>query len=114
MISNQLKNLRKRKKMSQNALAEKLFVSQQAVAKWEKNISTPNPDMLIKIAEVFDVTVDYLLGLSDEKKSPASVPPSESAQMLRELCGNLTPEYQDELLRYGQYLLTQQRSQSDP
>lgn len=112
MLSNQLKNLRKREKMSQNALAEKLFVSQQAVAKWEKNISTPNPDMLIKIAEIFDVTVDDLLGITDEKKSPAEVPASEGLKKeLSDIMDDLDHEGQKALFQYAQFLAEKKREQ---
>lgn len=112
MLSNQLKNLRKREKMSQNALAEKLFVSQQAVAKWEKNISTPNPDMLIKIAEVFNVSVDDLLGLSDEKKSPANIPASEGLKKeLSDIMDDLDQEGQKAVFQYAQFLVEKRREQ---
>lgn len=108
-----IKQLREEKKLSQKRLAEQLKVAQNTISSWEHGKREPDTETIKALTEIFDVTADYLLGLSDEKKSPASVPSSESAQMLLELCGNLTPEYQDELLRYGQYLLTQQRSQSD-
>lgn len=62
LLSEQLKFLRKRDKLSQKELAEKLFVSQQAVGKWEKDTSTPNPEMLAKIADIFGVSIDFLIG----------------------------------------------------
>ena len=48
--------------MSQRELAQKLFVSQQAVAKWERGDATPNPETVVKIAEIFEVSTDELLG----------------------------------------------------
>ncbi len=62
MFSEQLKHLRNNMDISQKKLAERLFVSQQTVAKWETDRATPNPDMLLKIAEFFDVSVDRLVG----------------------------------------------------
>lgn len=64
IFADKLKMLRKKNKISQEALAKSLCVSQQAVAKWEnsKIASIPNYDTLTKIAEIFNVTVDYLLG----------------------------------------------------
>lgn len=70
MFSQRLKELRKSIDITQVALAKKLFVSQQAVAKWEVGTATPNPDMLNNIASFFNVTTDYLLGRTD-KKTPA-------------------------------------------
>lgn len=65
MFCNRLKDLREEAKISQSYLAKQLYVSQQTVAKWELNKTTPNPDMLIKIADYFDVTVDYLIGRNE-------------------------------------------------
>lgn len=62
MFNESLKEIRTQSGMSQKALAEKLFVSQQTVAKWETGKATPNPDMVVKLAEIFHVTTDELLG----------------------------------------------------
>ena len=62
MLPKRLKELRTAAKMSQKELAKKLFMSQQAIAKWETGAATPNPETLVKIAELFGVTVDQLLG----------------------------------------------------
>ena len=53
---------RKEKGLSQEKVAEYMSVSRQAVTKWENNISRPSSDNLIKLAELFDVSVDALLG----------------------------------------------------
>lgn len=68
MLSEQLQTIRKRAGISQKALAEKLYVSQQAVGKWERNESTPNPETIAKIAEIFGVTTDYLIGRDEAPK----------------------------------------------
>ncbi len=62
MLSENIKNLRKEKGMSQEELAAKLNVVRQTVSKWEQNLSVPDSEMLISIAEVFDVSVSQLLG----------------------------------------------------
>lgn len=106
MLSEQLKILRKRDKLSQKALAEKLFVSQQAIAKWEKDSATPNPEMLAKISDVFQVSVDYLLGVSDKKNTPTSDDVSESpeAKHLREIVESLPPADQQRVLEFAKNL----------
>lgn len=53
---------RKEKGLSQEKLAEYMGVSRQAVTKWESNVSKPSSGNLIKLAELFDVSVDILLG----------------------------------------------------
>ena len=65
MISDKLKELRKRKNLSQEELALQLNVVRQTVSKWEKGISVPDAEMLISISMALDVTVNELL---DEKK----------------------------------------------
>lgn len=78
MLAERLKFLRSRKSMSQADLAQVLKVAQQTVASWEKGKSSPNYDILLKIADYFHVTTDELLG----RKIPAStveVQPSNTA-----------------------------------
>ena len=73
MFSRRLKELRASAGLSQKALASKLFVSQQAVARWETDKATPNPETLAKLSEIFDVSADYLLGRElSQNVSPAS------------------------------------------
>ena len=62
MFSAQLRKYRIATGLSQKELAGKLFVSQQAVARWETDKATPNPETLVKLAEIFGVTTDELLG----------------------------------------------------
>lgn len=64
MLEENMKVLRKLNNISQKELATKLFVTPQAVSKWERGESTPNPDALIKMADIFGVSIDYLLGAS--------------------------------------------------
>lgn len=71
MFGERLKQLRKEKKVSQKTLADTLFISQQAIAKWESDKSSPNPETVRKIAEYFNVSTDYLLEVdSENKKAP--------------------------------------------
>lgn len=53
--------LRKEKNLTQKDLAEKLYVSDKTVSKWERGISMPNVVLLIPIADVLDITVTELL-----------------------------------------------------
>ena len=57
--------LRKEKGVSQATLAKALDVSFSVVCYWETDRSEPTAPNLVKIADFFDVTVDYLLGRSD-------------------------------------------------
>lgn len=60
-LSEKIFKLRKTNGLSQDELAEKLNVSRQAISKWETDQATPELDKIVKLAELFNVTTDYLL-----------------------------------------------------
>lgn len=62
MLKDNIKSLRKRKGLSQEELAIKLNVVRQTISKWEQGLSVPDSEMLIKISEIFEVSVSTLLG----------------------------------------------------
>lgn len=61
MLGENIYNLRKNRKISQEEFAEILNTSRQAVSKWERNEAKPDIDKLILIAKLFNVSIDYLL-----------------------------------------------------
>lgn len=70
MFSTQLKKYRKNNGYTQKQLAEVVGVTQQAVAKWETDKASPDPEMLQKISSILNVTVDSLLnGATPKDKS---------------------------------------------
>ncbi len=62
-----LKSLRTDASMTQAELAKKLNVTKSVVSYYELQERTPSPDVLIKIANIFHVTTDYLLGIEQRK-----------------------------------------------
>ncbi len=60
-----IKDLRTNAGLSQMQLAKKINVSQSAVAKWELGKTEPTASAIIALAEFFDETTDYILGLTD-------------------------------------------------
>ncbi|MCI8799918.1 MAG: helix-turn-helix transcriptional regulator [Lachnospiraceae bacterium] len=68
-LAENLMYYRKKKGLSQEKVSEYLDVSRQAVTKWEANTSRPTSDNLIKLAQLFEVDVDTLLGNGDREKS---------------------------------------------
>ncbi|MDO4303517.1 MAG: helix-turn-helix domain-containing protein [Bacillota bacterium] len=69
-IANRLVNLRKANNLSQEALAEKLGISRQAVSKWERAEASPDTDNLILLARLYGVSLDELLKTEDEIPRP--------------------------------------------
>ncbi len=78
MLGETIAALRKKQGMSQQTLAEQLYVTRQTISKWEKNISVPDADALIRLADALDVPVQTLLGQPDV--APAE--PSDLAEAL--------------------------------
>lgn len=68
MLSENLKTIRKQKGLSQEELAIRLNVVRQTISKWEKGISVPDSDMLIRLAEILEVNVGDLLGKKIEEE----------------------------------------------
>lgn len=67
-----LKNLRKRRGMTQNELGAKVGLSKAVVSKYENGMGYPSFDVLVRIAQFFDVTTDYLLGVTKGKNVDVS------------------------------------------
>ncbi len=68
MLCEKIKQLRKSHGKSQVEIANELSVTKQTVSNWENNNIQPSVDMLVKIADCFSVSTDYLLE-RDEKKT---------------------------------------------
>lgn len=74
MLSENLYNLRKLHKLSQEQVAERLGVSRQAVAKWETGETAPDIHNCVALAQLYDVSVDELVS-HDSATSGMMVPP---------------------------------------
>lgn len=79
-IANRLVNLRKTNNLSQEALAEKLGISRQAVSKWERAEASPDTDNLILLARLYGVSLDELLKTEDEIPAAEFREEKENAQ----------------------------------
>ena len=64
-IGSKITELRKQHKMKQNELADTLFVTHQAVSKWENGKSIPSIEILYDLTKIFKVSIDYLLDDSE-------------------------------------------------
>lgn len=66
MISESIRKLRKDFNISQVELAKQLGVTKQCVSNWENDNILPSVDMVVKISKFFNVSTDYLLGLTND------------------------------------------------
>jgi len=73
IIGENIAELRKRKNLTQQELADILIYSDKSISKWERGESTPDIEVLLKIAELFEVSINYLLETHDEKEKEARI-----------------------------------------
>lgn len=66
-LNENIRNLRLARNLSQVDLAKALGVTKQSVSNWENNNILPSIDMLIRLAQFFSVSTDYMLGLDQAK-----------------------------------------------
>ncbi len=70
-----LANLRRENNLTQNDIADRLNISAQAVSKWENDLTSPDIDTLVKLSDIFNITLDELLG--KQKNEPVYQPEGE-------------------------------------
>jgi transcriptional regulator with XRE-family HTH domain len=100
LLGYRLRELRKDRDLSQAQLAKQLNVSVYTISSYECEKTVPSDDIKLKIAKMFDVSLDYLLGLVDKPYSykrrvfPISLPRQVSEDDLRKI-----QEYADMVVR---------------
>lgn len=95
MFPQRLRLCRKQKGMSLKQLADVFGMSHSTLSKYESGTRRPDPDMLIKLAEYFAVSTDYLLGVSDTPYG---------SLLAVNVGGDLPPQAQRELESFIGYL----------
>ena len=88
-----LLELRKKKHLTQDELAEKLFVTRQAVSRWEAGETTPNVETLKLLSKLFDVSINTLLGMPRQLICQCCGMPLEDNSMSKESDGSFNEEY---------------------
>ena len=81
MLGETIVTLRKKQALSQQQLADRMHVVRQTVSKWEKNLSVPDADALVRLADALDVSVAELLGQPVKEETA----PAESAVVLAQI-----------------------------
>lgn len=85
MVAERIKNLRMSNDMTQTDLAKKLNITRSSVNAWEMGISTPSTTYIVELAQLFHVSTDYLLGLSDSATLDISHLNEREIQLVYEL-----------------------------
>ena len=92
-FGDKLRALRMEKKLTQNDLAARLGIVGASVSSYEKNKQYPSVEVLIQLCQTFDVSADYLLGLSDDKNFNTSTLTEEQLQIVLRLINEFEQSY---------------------
>ena len=85
--------LRTKNKLSQEELAEKVYVTRQAVSRWENGETIPNTDTLQQLSLLFDVSINTLLGSPQQLICQCCGMPLEDSFLSKELDGTYNESY---------------------
>ena len=99
-----IRELRTKKGLSQDELAEKVFVTRQAVSRWENGETTPNTETLKLLSKLFDVSINTLLGSPRQLICQCCGMPLEDASISKEPDGFFNEEYCKWCYADGEYL----------
>ena len=101
-----LLKLRTERGLSQDALAEKLFVTRQAVSRWERGDTLPNPETLKLLSKLYDVSINTLLGSPRTLICQCCGMPLEDATTSHEPNGDFNEDYCKWCYSGGQFKYT--------
>lgn len=112
MFFERLKELREERNLNQTDLAKHLNISQGTIGNWETNKRVPDVKMILKIADYFDVSVDYLLGKTNERRKtvPNEKSLSEKQQEIIDIVVKLSEDDIKRVLEYAELLKYRQDS----
>lgn len=109
-MCHRLKQLRKEKGLTQDQLSELLHISQSAISKWENDPQKMSIEQSAELASFFEVTLEYFLGLSNEKENKNS-PSTPGEKEITQIYQNLSDENRAKLLELARlYQGAQQNS----
>lgn len=89
MLNQRIRLLRQARNMSQVELANRLGVTKQSVSNWENDNILPSIEMLMKLAAVFSVSTDYMLGLESGEYLDVSDLPKDVIVHIRQIVDDL-------------------------
>jgi transcriptional regulator with XRE-family HTH domain len=101
-----LRELRAKHGLSQDELAEKVYVTRQAVSRWENGETTPNTETLKLLSKLFDVSINTLLGSPRQLICQCCGTPIEDSSVSKEPDGAINEEYCKFCYADGEYTYT--------
>lgn len=98
IITHNISFFRKQKNWTQQELADKLKISRSVIAKWENNIVTPDIISLIKLSEIFNITLDHLVGNNSFRH--------DILKEFKRVYSSKTTPFDDEVIELIEFLMT--------
>lgn len=106
-FSGRLRALREERGLTQAEFGARLGLSKQAISTYETGGSSPDKDMLGRMADFFGVSTDYLLGRSDVRQPTGKLP--DDVQFWLRHTSDFTPEQRQRLREYIEFLKFEHR-----
>lgn len=110
-LGEKLAKLRKENNITQEQLASELGVSRQAISKWESDVSFPETDKLIRMSELYDCSLDYLLKESVETRESGEPKAAESEANALQNAPQNAPQSEEFVLSIGSLRIRERKSQ---
>ena len=119
-IANRIRRLRKSMELSQETLGKKIGVGKTTISNWETGYSSPDPDSIIKLSEIFLVTTDYLLGkvndqnlrMIEKNELPESIKDYIDYVVLSK-DSDLSAETIQEIIKYAELVFNKKREKKE-
>jgi transcriptional regulator with XRE-family HTH domain len=110
-----LKQLRSERSLYQKDIANYLGIDRTTYVKYENGTSEPNNDMLLKLAEFFNVSTDYLLEKTNKKDTDKNIIPSDDDIKFALFNGDkeITDDMYEEVKRFAQFVKDKKQSNTD-
>lgn len=106
MFQQRIKELRLKQRLTQQQVAEKIGVTRPAYSAYEIGKREPDFETLKKLANIFDVSTDYLLGKSSNENDTSVTPPNTIAAHIDE---DVTAEEMEDILNYIEFIKNKHR-----
>ena len=107
ILAERIKLLREQRGLLQKTVASDLSIGNTTLSNYEKNISSPNPEMLVTLADYFGTSTDYLLGRTDDP-SPDNYSFDEKDKRFVYIYNALDKSSRNSVADYAAYILQKQ------
>jgi transcriptional regulator with XRE-family HTH domain len=115
LFGERLRVLREEKNMSQEELAEAFGLGKAAISGYERGKRTPSFDLLVGLADYFQVSTDYLLGRTDDRTPPEDMERvRENTRKLHDILTSLDPQEQEKFFTILEVAVNGIKSQNRP